>query len=163
MRFLKTIIVVKCYSWCSQPCAVVGADDMKGEMVQKLFWRLSRKLATIIASAPSFTEREKCAGEVLGLESGQWMSPCNSIVAVWLCVWQFCWNCFLFVSLASGSDYNSVWNLLGREGRERGKKKEKETSVQSGIQPVLYHVVISRNVAYPWKHGLWIKKYSRVL
>jgi len=53
-----------------------GADNMKpgegrggGEMAQKLFWRLSRKLATITASTPQLAEINMCKG---GVKFGKW-------------------------------------------------------------------------------------------
>jgi len=50
-----------------------GADNMtrggRGEMGQKLFWRLSRKLATITASTPQLAEINMCWG---GVKLGKW-------------------------------------------------------------------------------------------
>jgi hypothetical protein len=50
-----------------------GADNMKrsggGEMAQKLFWRMSRKLATITASTPQLAEINMCWG---GVKFGKW-------------------------------------------------------------------------------------------
>lgn len=40
-----------------------------GEMAQKLFWRLSRKLATITASTPQLAEINMCKG---GVKFGKW-------------------------------------------------------------------------------------------